>query len=207
MVPPVSDESQPAGGDAWNKPSFHIPFYDDVLKIVEVWLVLTLLLGVVFATFVNILDRNFQLGVWNYAVIEKMIYSAVFYIGIYGGVIAARRNKHIAIDAVATFLSLRQKRIVGIVLQAIAGVTCTVLMLSVHEWMMVIISADTGLVPGRDDWWLKVRLWRWPVVIGFGWMALHFFVNSGRFLHDTLRPPASDPGSDTASESAGEVSA
>ncbi len=178
---------------AWAKPRFHIPFYDDVLKITEVWLVLILLLLVVFATFVNIIDRNFQLGLWNYAIIEKMIYSLVFYIGLFGGVIASRRAKHIAIDAVTTFMSIPQRRMLGIVLQFIGGVTCVALSVAVYDWMMTIIDADTTLVPGRNEWWIKTRLWRWPVVIAFAWMAMHFFVNSARFLYDTLRPPAAPP--------------
>ena len=54
-------------------PSFHIPIYDDLLKHLEVGALTVMLLGVILATFINILDRNFQLGIWDYAVVEKMV--------------------------------------------------------------------------------------------------------------------------------------
>ena len=75
------------------KTRVHIPFYDDVLKSVEVWLLLGLLTFVIGATFLNILDRNFQLGLWEYAVVEKMVYSFTFFLGLFGGVLASRRAK------------------------------------------------------------------------------------------------------------------
>lgn len=178
--------SEPTSG---REARHHIPFYDDFLKHFEVWIVVVLLLLVVFVTFVNILDRNFQLGLWEYATIEKMVYSMVFFIGMYGGVIAARRAKHIAIDAVTHFLSPRRRLALGVVLQIIGGLTCLVLMSACWEWIHSIIQADDTLVPGREEWWLRVRLWRMPVAIAFGWMALHFFVNAGRFFIDALRPP------------------
>ena len=189
-----SEDSQSTRPEA----RLHIPFYDDVLKVVEIWLVLGFLSLVILATFVNILDRNFQLGLWEYAIVEKMVYSMVFYVGLYGGVIAARRAKHIAIDAVTHFLSERMRLYLGVLLQAIGGVTCFVLMMACYDWVYEILHHDSTLIPGRDEWWVRTRLWRWPVIIAFGWMALHFFVNSGRFFVQAFRPIESAPSSEEA---------
>jgi len=180
---------------AWTKPRFHIPFYDDVLKVTEVWIVLIMLLLVISATFINIIDRNFQIGIWEYAVIEKMVYSLTFFIGMYGGVIAARRCKHISVDAVTHFLTLRQRRSLGVIMQIIGGLTCAVIAMACYDWIHSdLVPADDTLVPGKDEWWLSTRLWRWPVVIAFAWMTLHFFVNAGRFFYDAMWPPQA-PGS------------
>lgn len=168
------------------RPRFTIPFYDSTLKVIEVWVVMVLLLGVVLSTFINILDRNLDLGVWDYALVEKLVYSCIFFIGMFGGVIAARRSKHIAIDAIGHFLSERTRKGLHFVLQLIGGLTCLALASACYDWIYTIVSADETLVEGNHAWWLNTRLWRWPIVISFAWMALHFMVNSGRNLYDVL---------------------
>ncbi|MFT5432008.1 MAG: TRAP-type C4-dicarboxylate transport system permease small subunit [Myxococcota bacterium] len=170
-------ESEPA-------PRFHIPIYDDVLKVAEIWWLLILLLAVIAATFINILDRNFQWGIWDYMVVEKMIYSAVFYIGVFGGVIAARRAKHIAIDAFTHLLRPKPRLYLAAALQAVSAVVAFMIAHACYVWVMTIVEPDAGLLPAHPEWYLNARLWRWPVVVGFGLMSLHFAVNSLRFSID-----------------------
>ena len=169
-------------------PRFHIPIYDDVLKHAETFILVVLLFGVIFSTFLNIIDRNFQIGIWDYAVVEKMIYSAVFYIGMFGGVAASRRAKHISIDAVAHLMPERPKLILGAILQVIGGITCVLLTRACYVWLYTVIDADEALLPAMEEWYLNMRLWRWPVVIAFAWMALHFFVNAFRYGYDAIYP-------------------
>ena len=171
------------------KTRYHIPFYDDVLKVTEVWLVLILLFVVILATFLNILDRNFGLDLWEYAIVEKMVYSFTFFIGLFGGVIASRRAKHIAIDAVTHFLPTRTRAGLAVVLQLIGAMTCFMLTYAAYDWLYSTIEEHVTLLEGRTEWWLSTRLWRWPTVIAFGWMGLHFLVNAGRFYYDFVKPP------------------
>jgi TRAP-type C4-dicarboxylate transport system permease small subunit len=174
----------------------HIPFYDDVLKILEVWILMALLFLVVGATFLNILDRNFSLGLWEYAVVEKMVYSFTFFLGLYGGVVASRRAKHIAIDAVTHFLKPWLCSCVSVFLQLVGAATCMVLSYAAYRWLYDTVDADATLLGGRTEWWLNVRMWRWPVIVAFGWMALHFLVNAGRFAFDLIKPPDAEPDPD-----------
>ena len=175
-----------------------IPFYDDVLRLVEIWFVVALLGMVVLSTFVNILDRNFGLGLWEYAVIEKMIYSSIFFIGVFGAVIASRRVEHIAIDAVAHFLPQRVRYGLSCLLQMVAAVVCFLLARACIAWILDVIGADATLLAGRTEWWLKTRLWRWPIAIGLGLMSLHFFVNGVRFGISTVKMEEPKAASDEA---------
>jgi len=168
---------------------FHIPVYDDLLKVAEVWLVLLLLFLVLGATFLNILDRNFGLSLWDYAVVEKMVYSLTFYLGLFGGVIAARQAKHISIDAVSHFLKPRVRSGLRSVLQIIGAATCFTIAYAAYLWIYTEVGETDALLATRTEWWLNTRLWRWPIVIAFALMALHFLVNAGRFAYDTLDPP------------------
>jgi len=182
------------GGEAERAPRHHIPIYDDVLKVLEIWWLLLLLMAVIAATFVNVLDRNFQWGIWDYMVVEKMIYSAVFYIGVFGGVVAARRAKHIAIDALTHLLPTRPRLFLGALLQAISAVVAGLIAHACYTWVMTIVEPEAALLPAHDEWYLNARLWRWPVVVGFALMSLHFAVNALRFLVDALRGTPQAPG-------------
>ena len=168
-------------------PSFRIPIYDDVLKHLEVAILTIMLLGVVLATFVNILDRNFQLGLWDYAVVEKMVYSVVFFIGLFGGVVASRRAKHIAIDAVAHFLPPKPRMFLAALLQMICSGVCIVLTVASYQWIMQVLEPESSLLPARSEWYLNERLWRYPTVLAFALMSLHFAVNGLRFAVDGLK--------------------
>lgn len=168
-------------------PSFHIPIYDDLLKHLEVGVLTVMLLGVILATFINILDRNFQLGIWDYAVVEKMVYSVVFFIGLFGGVVASRRAKHIAIDAVAHFLAPKPRKMLSSLLQLICAAVCVVLTVASYQWIMQVLEPEASLLPARSEWYLNERLWRYPTVLAFGLMSLHFAVNGIRFAVDGLR--------------------
>jgi len=174
------------------KPSFRIPIYDGILKHIEVGLLTFMLLAVVFATFINILDRNFQLGIWDYAIVEKMVYSVVFFIGLFGGVVASRRAKHIAIDAVAHFLKPTHRLLLSSLLQAICAAVCVVLTIASYTWIQEVLEPDASLLPARSEWYLNERLWRYPTVVAFAMMSLHFGVNSLRFAVDSFRKGATE---------------
>lgn len=170
------------------RPRFHIPIYDDVLKVAEVYAVMALLFGVIGGTFVNILNRNFDLQIWDYRIVSQVIYSMVFLLGMYGGVIAARRAQHIAIDAVGHLLPERWRLHLARDLQIVGGITCFILSRACYTWIMA-EEAGKSLVEGEDGiWWLDFRLWRYPVVVAFGLMSLHFFVNAGRQSYELVHP-------------------
>ena len=174
---------------------FHIPFYDDVLEVAEVWFVLLLLLAVITLSFGEILNRNFDLGLWEAAIVNKVVYGLTFHTGVYGGVIAARRAKHISIDAVSHFTGERIRLSTGVLLQLVGAITCLMLAKAAYDFIYTVVSHTETILPLRDEWWLRKRLWRWPMVIGFCIMALHFFVNAIRFLVEALKfrsAPAED---------------
>ena len=171
---------------------FHIPIYDDVLKQVEIWILSISLLVVIGASALNIMFRNLEWAVWNPTVVNQIVYALTFYLGIFGGVIAARRAQHISVDALSHYMSDRVRNGIGVILQLAGAATCLVLMSLAHEWVGE-IDADDYLVPRMAKWWLQRQLWLWPMVGAFGLMTLHFVVNAIRRGVAASCPAEADP--------------
>ena len=158
---------------------FHIPIYDGFLKRLEIWILTIALLVVIGASALNIVFRNMEWPVWNPTVVNQIVYALTFYLGIFGGVIAARRAQHISVDALSHYMSHRLRNGLGVILQLAGAAACLMLMSLAYEWVGE-IDGDDYLVPRMAKWWLRRQLWLWPMVGAFGLMALHFVVNAIR---------------------------
>jgi TRAP-type C4-dicarboxylate transport system permease small subunit len=169
-------------------PRRHIPIYDDVLKVVEVWILIALLFAVIVITTVNILQRNFQFEIWDDAVTKQIVYALTFYLGLMGGVVASRRARHISIDAVSHFLPNRLRMGVSAFLQLVGAATCVLLACLAYQFLSVTENVGKPFIEGQDSWWLLRKGWLFPMVVLFSWMVLHFLVNSIRFAVRTLWP-------------------
>jgi TRAP-type C4-dicarboxylate transport system permease small subunit len=184
------NESSPE--DATPGAEFYIPIYDGALKLLEIWILSIALLVVIGASALNIVFRNLEWAVWNPTVVNQIVYALTFYLGIFGGVIAARRAQHISVDALSHYMSDRLRNSLGVILQLAGAATCLVLMSLAHEWVGK-IEADDFLVPRMPKWWLQRQLWLWPMVCAFGLMTLHFVVNAIRRGVAVSCPADADP--------------
>ncbi len=167
--------------------TFHIPFYDGVLKQFEIWFLVIALLVVIGASALNILFRNLEWGVWNTTIVNQIVYALTFYLGLFGGVIAARRAQHIGVDALSHYMPIRLRRVMGVILQLCGAGACVTLMLLAYDWVDA-TEHDDYLVPQIGQAWLSKRLWLWPMVGAFGLMSLHFIINALRFGVAAARP-------------------
>ena len=175
--------------------TFHIPFYDGILKQCEIWLLMIALLVVIGASALNILFRNLEWAVWNPTIVNQVVYALTFYLGIFGGVIAARRAQHIGVDAVSHYMPKTLRRWMGVLLQLCGATACVTLMILAYEWVDA-IEHDEFLVPRMPIAWLSKRLWLWPMVGAFGLMSLHFVINSLRFGVAAMRPETATSNAD-----------
>ncbi len=171
---------------------FYIPIYDGALKQLEIWILSIALLVVIGASALNIVFRNLDWAVWNATVVNQIVYALTFYLGIFGGVIAARRAQHISVDALSHYMPDRLRNSLGVILQLVGAATCLMLMSLAHEWVGK-IDSDDFLVPRMSKWWLQRQLWLWPMVGAFGLMTLHFVVNAIRRGVAASCPTDADP--------------
>ncbi|NUN13924.1 MAG: hypothetical protein HUU55_09865 [Myxococcales bacterium] len=170
--------------------------YFRVLSTFET-VVLTILLAVtVGLSFTEILNRNFAWHLWDASAVNMAIYSTTFYCGLFGAVVATRRLRHIRIDALAPYLPHHISTKMDGITSWIASLACIWLAIVAVEFIQSgIIAIDDQLVPGKEGWFWQTRLWKWPMVIGFALMALHFAVAGtfrilGKSVHQDEISPA-----------------
>lgn len=149
------------------------------------------LLGTVIAlSFVEILNRNFGLDLWESAATNRVTFTLVFYVGLFGAVVATRQARHIAIDAVTPYLPRRVRTAVSALLLLASAVVCAWITVTAHRYVTDVITAEDRFLPDKIAWYWRNRLWKWPLVVGFALMTLHFAVAGGTRLLGAARSPA-----------------
>lgn len=152
-------------------------FYFRVLGAIETLILALLLAATIGLSFTEILNRNFAWHLWDASAVNMAIYSTTFYCGLFGAVVATRRLRHIRIDALAPYLPRHISTKIDAVTSWIAAFACVWLTIVAIEFIQGgIIAVDDQLVPGKEGWFWQTRLWKWPMVVGFALMALHFAV-------------------------------
>jgi C4-dicarboxylate transporter DctM subunit len=161
-----ADTPQPSGflGKLWG----------DWLARIEQVIVVGLLLVVVFGSLALIFEVS-----QDSDVITTVVYAAVFYLCLFGAVIATRRMNHIAVDAITPRLEPRLQLGVGGSLLVLAGLVTLVIAAGSYEYVFETMDAESRYLKDKEGFlWLK-RVWWAPMPLFFGWAALHFFVTGG----------------------------
>jgi TRAP-type C4-dicarboxylate transport system permease small subunit len=150
--------------------------YEVVLERIE-WAVIALLLAAVITlSFGEILNRNLELTIWDSAAANRVTFTLTFYLGLFGGVLATRQSRHIAIDAVTPYLGLRVRAVLSGVLLVGSAVVAAWIAITAKRYVLEVIEADERFLPGKVEWYWRDRLWKWPLPVGFALMSLHFLV-------------------------------
>jgi C4-dicarboxylate transporter, DctM subunit len=161
-----ADTPQPSGflGKVWG----------DWLARIEQVIVVSLLLVVVFGSLALIIDFS-----QDSDVITTVVYAAVFYLCLFGAVIATRRMNHIAVDAITPRLEPRLRLGIEGSLLVLAGLVTVAIAAGSYEYVFDTMDAESRYLKDKDGFlWLK-RVWWAPMPLFFGWAALHFFVTGG----------------------------
>jgi|GEM_PF-3352511 len=150
-------------------------------------------------------------GVEDLTVLQTLVYNATLILCLFGAVMAARRASHIAVDAVTPHLRPAVRaRMEGAMWLVAAGVSLWIAMTG-FEYVSQFVGEEERIILGQGGGYSK-RLWRWPLVIAFGLMALHFAVTGsvrlmGKQLHEVgladppvVAEPAAEGSGETKTE-------
>jgi len=150
--------------------------YEGLLLTVEQAIVVTCLVLVLGLASLELVFRNLGIELVDLTATQIVTYYLSFHLGLYAAVLACRSVRHISIDALSPLLPIKVKHGVRAVLFAVsAGASVT---LSYLAWRYLQELPETqAIIPGLLGFVWSERLWKFPLVIAFGLMALHFAVH------------------------------
>jgi len=155
-------------------------FYDVVLLRIELAFIALLLANVVGLSLLLIVARNFQFSVWDPSALSRVIFASGFVACLYGGCLAARANRHIAIDAFASLLprSIRA-RLEGFV-SSVAAVASAAICYHALRYLIEVVDPTASMAPASDAWFLREWIWKLFIAGAFALISVHFSVAAGR---------------------------
>jgi len=154
--------------------------YEVHLARIEIGIVIVLLITVIGLSLLLILSRNFDFQFGDPSILNRLVFVCTFYLCLFGGVLATRTSRHIKIDVIEPYLpSSWSTRLDGF-LFLVAGIVSLIIASTATRFILTIIEPGASLIPATDDWYLRERLWKWPIVLVFLLIALHFFVHGTR---------------------------
>jgi TRAP-type C4-dicarboxylate transport system permease small subunit len=147
-------------------------------------IVLILLMMIGLAVYQIVLRNVFSSSlVW----VEPLLQNAVLWIGLLGAMIASRRDEHIRIDLINTWLKPEARRWLAMVVDLFTCAVCAV----VAWYSMLFLFEEMGqggnAFPGVPSWILQAMIPIGFSVISFRYLIM-FFLD---LLH--LRPPMQEP--------------
>ena len=170
-------------------------FYTRWLMLAELALVtglaVTVVLGALLVAMSGWVDPRpltRLVGIDDLSLLQTLVYNLTLLLCLFGAVIAARRASHIAVDAVTPHLRPAVRLRVEGAMSVVAGIVALWVAQTGYDYITQFIGAEDRIVVGQGGFYSK-KVWRWPLVIAFGWMALHFFVTgvvrlAGKSLQD-----------------------
>ena len=155
-------------------------FYDVVLLRVELGFITFLLAIVVGLSLLLILARNLHFSVWNPSALSQLSFASAFLACLYGGCLAARANRHIAIDAFASLLpgSIHRHR-EGFV-SSVAAVASLAICYYALRYLSSVVDPRSSLAPASDAWFLREWIWKLSIAAAFALISVHFSVGAIR---------------------------
>ena len=154
--------------------------YDVALLRVELAFTGLLLANVVVLSLVLILARNLQLPIWDPSSLSRIIFASAFLACLYGGCLATRAHRQIAIDVLSPYLPGPTRRRVEGFTSAVAALASLALYIQALRYLDLMVDPLASLAPGSDALLLREWVWKLPIAGAFGLIALHFAVHSAR---------------------------
>ena len=155
-------------------------FYDVFLLRMELALITFLLANVVGLSLLLIFARNFQFSIPDPSALSRITFASAFLACLYGGCLAARTNRHIAIDALASLLPSRIRNGLEVFVSSVAAVASLVICYHALRYLNSIVDPQSSLAPASDAWFLREWVWKLSIAVAFALMSLHFCVRAVR---------------------------
>lgn len=113
--------------------------------------------------------------------IDVLLRQLVLVVGFLGAMIAARRRKHITIDALSKVMPAKVNLWVAVFTSALSTVVCLVLAKAGSDLVAISVEFPKELVSWADEWHFQLAF-----PIGFGMLALHFAIRVLESLYYAL---------------------
>jgi TRAP-type C4-dicarboxylate transport system permease small subunit len=155
-------------------------FYDVFLLRVELAFIAFLLASVVGLSLLLILARNFHFSVWDPSSLSRIVFASAFLACLYGGCLAARANRHIAIDAFASLLPWSIRIRLKAFVSSVAAVGSLGVCYHALRYLNSVVDPQSSLAPASDAWFLREWVWKLPIAAAFALISLHFLVGAIR---------------------------
>ena len=124
--------------------------------------------------------RNLGVDLFDIVPAQLATYFLSFHLGLFAAGLACRHARHISIDALSPWLSTEVKRHVTSVVFVISGLTCLWLGWLAWRYVFELLGPDVHVLADRTGFLWSERTWKMPMILSFGLMAVHFFVNARR---------------------------
>lgn len=169
--------------------------YDVILLRIEVAFITLLLAVATGFSLLLIFSRNFDFSVWDPSATTRLIYASAFLACLWGGCLATRRGRHIAIDVAVSRLSRESRRRLEGVTCALSAVVTLVICNHALRYLSMMVDPQASLAPASDVWFLREWIWKFGIAAAFGEMALHYAVRSVRAFMPSveLEDPTTEP--------------
>ena len=151
-------------------------FYDVVLLRIELAFIAFLLANVVGPSLLLILARNLHFSVWNPSALSQLSFASAFLACLYGGSLAARANRHIAIDAFASLLPGSIHRHLEGFVSSVAAVASLAICYYALRYLSSVVDPRSSLAPASDAWFLREWIWKLLIAAAFALISVHFSV-------------------------------
>ena len=169
--------------------------YDVILLRVELAFITLLLANAAGLSLLLIFSRNLNFSVWNPSAMTRVIFASAFLACLWGGCLAARRGRHIAVDAGVSQLPKATRR-------RLEGLTCSLsavgsLIICYHaiRYLNLLVDPSSSMAPGADAWFLREWVWKLGIAGAFGQIALHYAVRAVRIFIPSVEMEDPDMGS------------
>ena len=150
-----------------------------IRHFVGVWVAILLIWMVILALAQVILRWFFSLGIpWA----DQQLRMLVLWVGLLGGVLASAQSRHIRIDLLEHYLNARYRRIIGHLINTIAGLGA--LCLAYLSIAFIISEKEAGLTYDSILFGASIPFWLTELIIpiGFALMGLFFLIPNSREL-------------------------
>ncbi len=154
--------------------------YDVILLRVELAFITLLLANAVGLSLLLIFSRNLDFSVWNPSALTRTIFASVFLACLWGGCLAARRGRHIAIDVGVSRLPTQTRRRLDGLTCLLSAVGSLIICYHAFRYLNLLVDPSSSMAPGSDAWFLREWAWKLGIAGAFGQIALHYVVRAVR---------------------------
>lgn len=121
-----------------------------------------------------IMRNGFQSG---FVETDSVLRVLVLWLGMFGAVVAARERRHIAIDILSRYLSVRARQLFDIIINVFVVMVCALLVVFSMRMLLIDYAEGTIAFSGVHTWLLESIL-----PIAFGIMSLRYLMYSWQSL-------------------------